>query len=200
MQGLWLSCRPKTLEFSLRQDLGPVQQFFFVPTFLEQNSTIEDVSIVLTTVDGVEMTIRYKAHVSSRVDCTLISYGKLLRHGWGIVPEGSKSFLVACLRCKVDISFKQKTLVVAGIVRMISEAVRVIDVDIPKRWQELKNGWYRTRDNTPLCASHGKNFVDCLKHYTISDWPYRTTVGYRDGVGFRALSKCIGHYWLQKRY
>ena len=53
---------------------------------------VRDVSIVLTTVDGVEITIRDKAHVSSRVDCLLISYGKLLRHGWGIVPEGGKSF------------------------------------------------------------------------------------------------------------
>ena len=111
---------------------------------------VRDVSIVLTTVDGVEITIRDKAHVSSRVDCPLISYGKLLRHGWGIVPEGGKSFLVHASGAKVDISFKQNSLVVAGIVRMIAEAVRVIDVDIPKRWQDLKNGWYRTKDNTPL--------------------------------------------------
>ena len=67
---------------------------------------VRDVSIVLTTVDVVEITIRDKAHVSSRVDCPLISYGKLLRHGWGIVPEGSKSFLVHASGAKVDISFK----------------------------------------------------------------------------------------------
>ena len=151
---------------------------------------VRDISIVLTTVDGVEVTIRDKAHVSNKVECPLISYGKLLRHGWGIVPEGSKSFLVHTSGSKVDIGFKQNSLVVSGHVRMISEAVRVIDVDVPKRWKDLKNGWYRTRDNIPLCASHGKNFVDCLKHYTISDWPYRTTIGYRDGVGWQVIELC----------
>ena len=160
---------------------------------------VRDVSIVLTTVDGVEITIRDKAHVSSRVDCPLISYGKLLRHGWRIVPEGGKSFLVHASGAKVDISFKQNLPAVAGVVRMIAEAVRVIDVDIPKRWQDLKNGWYRTKDDTPLCASHGKNFVDCLKHYTISDWPYRTTVGYRDGVGWQVIELCQSVFQLDDR-
>ena len=157
---------------------------------------VRDVSIVLTTVDGVEITIRDKAHVSSRVDCPLVSYGKLLRHGWGIVPEGGKSFLVHTSGAKVDISFKQNSHVV---VRMISEAVRVIDVDIPKRWQDLRNGWYRAKDNTPLCASHGKNFVDCLKHYTIHDWPYRTRVGYRDGVGWQVIELCQSVFQLDDR-
>ena len=160
---------------------------------------VRDISIVLTTVDGVEVTIRDKAHVSNKVDCPLISYGKLLRHGWGIVPEGGKSFLVHTSGSKVDIGFKQNSLVVSGIVRMISEAVRVIDVDVPKRWQDLKNGWYRTRDNRPLCSSHGKNFVDCLKHYTISDWPYRTTVGYRDGVGWQVIELCQSVFQLDDR-
>ena len=160
---------------------------------------VRDISIVLTTVDGVEVTIRDKAHVSNKVDCPLISYGKLLRHGWGIIPEGGKSFLVHTSGSKVDIGFKQNSLVVSGSVRMISEAVRVIDVDVPKRWQDLKNGWYRTRDNRPLCSSHGKNFVDCLKHYTISDWPYRTTVGYRDGVGWQVIELCQSVFQLDDR-
>ena len=160
---------------------------------------VRDISIVLTTVDGVEVTIRDKAHVSNKVECPLISYGKLLRHGWGIVPEGGKSFLVHTSGSKVDIGFKQNSLVVSGHVRMISEAVRVIDVDVPKRWKDLKNGWYRTRDNRPLCASHGKNFVDCLKHYTISDWPERTTIGYRDGVGWQVIELCQSVFQLDDR-
>ena len=54
---------------------------------------VRDISIVLSAVDGSEVVLRDKAHVSGRVDTPLISYGKLLRHGWGIVPEpGGKSF------------------------------------------------------------------------------------------------------------
>ena len=84
--------------------------------------------------------LRDKAHVSSRVDTPLISHGKLLRHCWGIVPEGGKSFLVHASGARVVVNFKQNSLLVSGVVRMISETVRVIDVDVPKAWRELKNG------------------------------------------------------------
>jgi len=51
----------------------------------------------------------------------LISYGKV-----GIFPEGG-IFPGTYLNAKVDISLKQTSLVVSGIVRMIAETVRVID-------------------------------------------------------------------------
>ena len=94
---------------------------------------VRDFSIVLSAVDGSEVVLRDKAHVSGRVDTPLISYGKLLRHGWGIVPEpGGKSFLVHTSGAKVEVSFKQNSFLVSGTVRMISESVRVIDVDVPR--------------------------------------------------------------------
>ena len=124
---------------------------------------VRDISIVLTAVDGNEIVLQDKAHASSRVDMPLISYGKLLRHGWGIVPEDGRSFLVHSSGAKVELNFRQNPLLVSGVVRMIAESVRVIDVDVPKAWHDLKNGWYKTKDGFPLCSSHARHFVDVLK-------------------------------------
>jgi len=145
---------------------------------------VRDVSIVLTAVDGSEIVWQDKAHVSSRVDMPLISYGKLLRHGGGIVPEDGRSFLVQSSGAKVELSFKQNSVLISGVVRMIAETVRVIDVDVPKAWRDLKNGWYKTKDCFPLCSSHARLFVDVWNNHTVDEWPYRTTVGYRDGQVF----------------
>ena len=41
--------------------------------------------------------------------------------------------------------------------------------------------------------------MDCLKHYTISNWPYRTTVGYRDGVGWQVIELCQSVFQLDDR-
>ena len=71
---------------------------------------VRDISIVLSAVDGSEVILKDRAHASSRVDMPLISYGKLLRHGWGIVPEGGKSFLVHASGAKVEVNFKQNSL------------------------------------------------------------------------------------------
>ncbi len=160
---------------------------------------VRDVPIVLSAVDGSEIVLKDKAHVSSRVDTPLISYGKLLRHGWGIVPEGGKSYLVHTSGARVELNFKQNSLLVSGVVRMISETVRVIDVDVPKAWRELKNGWYKTKDGFPLCSSHARHFVDVLKNHTIDEWPYRTTVGYRDDQGWQILELCQFVFQLDER-
>ena len=143
--------------------------------------------------------LRDKAHVSSRVDMPLLSYDKLLGHGRGIVPEGGKSYLVHTSGARVELNFKQKSLLFSGVVSMISEAVRVIDVDVPKAWRELKNGWYKTKDGFPLCSSHGRHFVDVLKNHTIDEWPYRTTVGYRDDQGWQILKLCQSVFQLDER-
>ena len=151
-------------------------------------------------MDGSEVVLRDKAHVSGGVDTPLISCGKLLRHGWGIVPEpGGKSFLVHTSGAKVEVSFKQNSLLVSGTIRMISESVRVIDVDVPRNWRELKNGWYKTRDGFPLCSSHGRNFVGVLKNHTIDEWPYRTTVGYHDSHGWQVIELCQSVFQLDDR-
>ncbi len=98
---------------------------------------------------------RNEAHVSGRVDTPLISHGKLLRQGWGIVPEpGGKSFLAHTSGAKVEVSFKQNSLLVSGTVRMISEAVSVINGDAPRNWRNLKNGWYSIKQKMVFLRVH----------------------------------------------
>ena len=160
---------------------------------------VRDISINLTTVDGQLVTLQDQAHVSSRVDTPLISYGKLLKHGWGIVPEGNGSYLVHVSGAKVPLSFKQNSLLVTGVVRMVEQVVRTIDVDIPRSWQNVKNGWYRTRDGFPICASHGRNYVDVLKTHKLDEWPYRTTLGFRDHLGWQVIELCQSVFQLDER-
>ena len=62
----------------------------------------------------------------------------------------------------------------------------------------LKNGWYKTKDGFPLCSSHARRFVDVLKNHTI-EWPYRTTVGYRDGPGWQVIELCQSVFQLDER-
>ena len=65
-----------------------------------------------------------------------------------------------------------------------SASVRAIAVDIPASWGRLKAGWYDTAGNEgfPMCVSSGVRFVDPITHVIVSDYPFRTTLGYRDGV------------------
>ena len=102
---------------------------------------VRDISVNLTTTDGKTVTLQDQAHVSSRVDTPLISYGKLLKHGWGIVPEGNGSYLVHVPGAKVPLSFKQNSLLITGVVRVVEHVVRTIDVDIPRPWQTVKKGF-----------------------------------------------------------
>ena len=136
-------------------------QSSYLPDAQGAKIDIRDISIVLTAVDGNEIVLQDKAHVSSRVDMPLISYGKLLRHGWGIVPEDGRSCLVHSSGAKVELNFRQNSLLVSGVVRMIAESVRVIDVDVPKAWHDLKNGWYKTKDGFSFVLITCKAFCGC---------------------------------------
>ena len=160
---------------------------------------VRDISVNLTTTDGKTVTLQDQAHVSSRVDTPLISYGKLLKHGWGIVPEGNGSYLVHVSGAKVPLSFKQNSLLITGVVRMVEHVVRTIDVDIPRPWQTVKNGWYKTKDGFPICASHGRNYVDVLKTHKLDEWPYRTTLGFRDHHGWQVIELCQSVFQLDDR-
>ena len=162
---------------------------------------VRDICISLTTVDGKTVAIRDQAHVSSRVDTPLISYGKLLKHGCGIVPEVDGSYLVHSHSsgAKVHVSFKQNSLLVTGVVRMVEQMVRVIDVGVPCTWQNISNGWYRTRDGFPICASHGRNYVDVLKTQRLDEWPYRTTLGFGDNIGWQVIELRHSVFQLDER-
>ena len=41
--------------------------------------------------------------------------------------------------------------------------------------------------------------MDVLKNHTIDEWPYRTTVGYRDGPGWQVIELCQSVFQLDER-
>ena len=55
------------------------------------------------------------------------------------------------------------------------------------------------RDGFPICASHGRNYVDVLKTHKLDEWPYRTTPGFRDDLGWQVIELCQSAFQLDER-
>ena len=105
-------------------------------------SDVRDVSFAFSTVDGEVVTIKERAFFSDRVECPLISFGKLLKSGWGIESTGDGPPVLSHLNgARVELAFRNNSLVIAGDLRLVqSRSVRAISVDIPKPWQDFKRG------------------------------------------------------------
>ena len=136
-------------------------------------SDVRDVSFAFSTVDGEVVNIKERAFFSDRVECPLISFGKLLKSGWGIESPGDGPPVLSHLNgARVELAFRNNSLVIAGDVRLV-QSVRAISVDIPKPWQDLKRGWHEYNGH-PMCSSAGNKFVDVTTDYLVVDWPFRT--------------------------
>ena len=83
---------------------------------------------------------------------------------------------------------RNNSLVIAGDVRLVQD-VRAISVDVPKSWHNLQRGWYEYNDH-PMCSSAGNRFVDVTTDYLVTEWPYRTTLGYHDIRGWEVIELC----------
>ena len=152
-------------------------------------SDVRDVSFSFSTVDGEVVNIKERAFFSDRVECPLISFGKLLKSGWGIESSGDGPPVLSHLNgARVELAFRNNSLVIAGDVRLV-QSVRAISVDIPKPWQDLKRGWYEYNGH-PMCSSAGNKFVDVTTDYLVVDWPYRTTLGHHDIRGWEVIELC----------
>ena len=151
---------------------------------------VRDVTFVFQSTDGQMVRVKERAFFSEKVDVPLLSFGKLIKSGWGILSIGSNSPPVlshssgAC----VELGFRNNSLVVEGDIRMVQD-VRAISVDIPRTWQNLKAGWYTVGD-FPACSSGAQRFVDVTSDYLVVDWPYRTTLAYHDIRGWEVIELC----------
>ena len=147
---------------------------------------VRDICFDVTTTNGQSITIKDRAHFSSAVDKPLISYGKLLKRGWGIMPSQDGDFLVHKSGHRVQLGFKQNSIMMQGHVRVLEE-VRRLSVDIPVSWQNLGVGWYDLPNGTPLCMSHARHFVDVTKSVLLHEFPYRTTLAWHETEGWHML-------------
>ena len=152
-------------------------------------SDVRDVSFAFSTVDGEVVNIKERAFFSDRVECPLISFGKLLKSGWGIESSGDGPPVLSHLNgARVELAFRNNSLVIAGDVRLV-QSVRAISVDIPKPWQNFKCGWYEYNGH-PMCSSAGNKFVDVTTDFLVVDWPFRTTLGHHDIRGWEVIELC----------
>ena len=156
---------------------------------------VRDICFDVTTTNGQSITIKDRAHFSSAVDKPLISYGKLLKRGWGIMPSQDGDFLVHKSGHKVQLGFKQNSIMMQGHVRVLEE-VRRLSVDIPASWQNLGVGWYDLPNGTPLCMSHARHFVDVTKSVLLHEFPYRTTLAWHETEGWHMLELCMKVFYM----
>ena len=89
------------------------------------------------------MRVKEKAFFSDKVDVPLLSFGKMIKSGWGIQSTGlhSSPVLAHTTGACVELGFRNNSLVIEGDIRMIQN-VRAVSVDIPRTWQNLQAGWY----------------------------------------------------------
>ena len=157
---------------------------------------VRDICFDVTTIDGQCITIKDRAHFSSAVDKPLISYGKLLKRGWGILPNQDGDFLVHKSGHKVQLGFKQNSIMMQGCVRVLEE-VRYLSVDIPGSWQKLGVGWYDLPNGTPLCMSHARHYVDVTRSVLLHEFPYRTTLAWHETEGWHMLELCMKVFYMK---
>eukprot|EP00435_Cladocopium_sp_Y103_P066396 s333_g28.t1 len=173
-----------------------------------QVDSVKDICFDLQTEDGRTVTIRDTAHFSSAVNSPIISYGKLLRSGWGILPDDSGSFLVHARGFKIPMNFHNNSLTVHGHVRVIeshndvkklNNNVRVIHVDIPRNWQRLGSGWWEFGEDLMIFVSGAQRFVDVSKEVVVTEWPYRTTIAWSEKEGWCVLELCEKIFDMNER-
>ena len=162
-------------------------------------SDVRDVSFAFETLDGETVTIKERAFFSDRVECPLISFGKLLKTGWGIESSNMSGppTLSHKSGAKVELAFRNNSLVLAGDVRLIQD-VRVISVDVPRTWFNLPKGWY-SLNGFQICSSSATHFIDATAKYLVTEWPYRTTVAYHDTHGWQVIELCEKLFSMDER-
>ena len=150
---------------------------------------VRDVNFVFHATDGSVVNVKERAFFSETIDTPLISLGKLVKAGWGIeVSSNGSPMLAHPSGAQVELAFRNNSLTISGTVRVVQH-VRKISVDIPRNWQNLSKGWYET-ERFQICSSGGARFVDPTSDYLVTEWPYRTTVGFHDIHGWEVIELC----------
>ena len=164
---------------------------FFLVIFLslEYIRTQREFAFVMHTSCGKTVRFREVGHVSSSVSCPIISYGKLFKRGWRIGGTNDLPTLEhSASNVAINMAFKNESFVLQGCIRRLQQ-VNAIRVQVPARWQNLAKGWYFTSSDFPMCRSAGECFIDPTEHFSIEDYPFRTTVALRQD-GWEIVESC----------
>eukprot|EP00438_Fugacium_kawagutii_P013012 Skav219672 [mRNA] locus=scaffold3149:113084:120619:+ [translate_table: standard] len=155
-----------------------------------------DVSIEFVTEDGMNVSMKDRGHVSEKVQQPLLSFGRLLKRGWGIVideQDNRPKLYHFAKGLKIPIEYKNDSLVVMGKIRRVG-MVRVVPADalpadIPKRWSDATSTWGVTSQGFPLKCTRAKQFVDPSRDFSLDEWGFRTSFGW-DGRQWYLLEFC----------
>ena len=159
---------------------------------------VRDVNYVFHARDGSVANVKEHAFFSDTIDSPLISFGKLVKAGWGIeTSRNGTPMLAHPSGTRVELAFRNSSLTISGTVRVVQH-VRKIGVDITRSWQSLRQGWYEA-DNLQICSSGGSRFVDATTDYRVNGWPFRTTVGFHDTRSWEVIALCERLFSMEDR-
>ena len=154
-----------------------------------QTSELREFAFVMHTTCGKTVRFREVGHVSSSVSCPIISYGKLFKRGWRIGGTNKMPTLEhRDSNVSITMALKNESFVLQGCIRRLQQ-VNAVRVQVPQRWQQLAKGWYFTARDLPMCRSAGECFIDPSEHFSIDDYPFRTTIALRSD-GWEVVESC----------
>ena len=148
-----------------------------------------DVEILLGTQSGVPVVLRERVVFSSEVSQPILCFGKLLQSGWSIDAEEQ---CLANQSVRVPLEFQNRSLVVQGTIRMVSEVpavVRMLQVALGPQLLEFKDrthGWHEENNEFWKGIHIGCNFQNPAYVPGLSqehDW-HRTTLVCSEGRWF----------------
>ena len=149
----------------------------------------KEVQIGLQGEGGEQILLKDKGHISKHVTQPLISYGRLLRKGWGVGYEDGEPKLVhGRAGVKVAIEFQNDSLLVRGSIRRVQH-VRHVPVTVPEAWNNLGRLWSVTPKGFPICCSYKSTFVDPREYFTLDEWPFRTALCF-NGASWEMIEFC----------
>lgn len=118
------------------------------------------VSLEFETDDGNVVLLRDRGHVSPSVGQPLTSYGRMLKKGWQILMGefNQPKLFHATQNVSIPISYKNRSLVVAGRLQRISH-VCTVKMSMPSKWSKAPISWRVTSQGFPLVSSGANNYV-----------------------------------------
>ena len=156
---------------------------------LQTSSELREFAFVMRTTCGKTVRFREVGHVSSSVSCPIIPYGKLFKRGWRIGGTNKMPTLEhRDSNVSITVAFKNGSFVLQGRIRRLQQ-VNAVRVQVPQRLQQLAKGWYFTATDLPMCRSAGECFIDPSEHFSIDDYPFRTTIALRSD-GWEIVESC----------
>ena len=155
-----------------------------------QTSELREFAFVMHTTCGKTVRFREVGHVSSSVSCPFISYGKLFKRGWRIGGTNKMPTLEhRDSNVSITMAFKNESFVLQGCIMQTFAAGQCRACSGTSEVAATCKRLVFHSHRLPMCRSAGECFIDPSQHFSIDDYPFRTTISLRSD-GWEMVESC----------